>query len=310
LGELFDTILTGPVINGLMMLSNIFGDSCGLAIIMVTLIVNIVILPLTIRQTRSMKAMQAIQPKLQEIQKKYAKDKQKLQQEMMKLYKEEGINPIGCAVPLLVQMPIIIGLYQGIMQALPTTPERLIGLSKHVYDFPLVQDAVPPDSHFLGLDLSQPNFIMVLVIMASMWLSQKMSTATKSTDPKQQQMQQMMQWMMPLFLGFIFLSLPSGLGLYIVVMSIFRMIVQYFIVGSMGGLEPLRQRVARVLASGRVLPGRSGNGDASDDAVWAPSEDLTSADNKPAPPQGGAVTEKGSGDGRTRGKRKNRRRGR
>ncbi len=248
MGELFDTILIDPFINILVMLSHVFGNSLGVAIIAVTIIVNIIILPLTIKQTRSMKKMQALQPKMQEIQKKYGKDKQKQQQEIMKLYKEEGVNPIGCAMPLIVQMPIIIALYQGIIQTLPTSPDRLIGLSKHIYDWSYLHEGIPPENAFLGLDLSQPNFFMVILIMASMWISQKMSTSP-STDPKQQQMQQMMQWMMPLFLGFIFLSFPCGLALYIIVMTVFRMIVQRFITGNWGGVETIFQR---------LIPGRSG----------------------------------------------------
>lgn len=251
MGELFDTILIDPFINVLAMLSHLFGDSLGVAIIAVTIIVNLIILPLTIKQTRSMKKMQGLQPKMQEIQKKYGKDKQKQQQEIMKLYREEGVNPIGCAMPLIIQMPIIIALYQGIIQTLPTTPDRMIGLSKHIYNWSYLQEGIPPESVFLGLDLSRPNFFMVILIMVSMWISQKMST-TPSTDPKQQQMQQMMQWMMPLFLGFIFLSFPSGLALYIVVMTVFRMVVQRFITGNWGGIENVFQRLNPRTAMAKV----------------------------------------------------------
>ncbi len=293
MGEFFELVLIDPVINFLISFSNLFGGSFGLAIIAVTLIVNIILLPLTIKQTKSMKKMQTLQPKMQELQKKYAKDKQKLQQETLKLYKEEGINPIGCALPLFLQMPIWIALYQAIIQALPTTPDRLVGLSRHLYDVPLVKEGIPPNSVFLGIDLANPSFLLVILVMASMWLSQKMSTSP-STDPKQQQMQQMMQWMMPLMFGFIFISFPSGLAMYIVVMNIFRMMVQRFVVGNWGGVENLFKRKAPAAAT-------AGQG----------SKQIASKDNN-TDSKSESTPEKGKGnkDGNSRSKRKNRRRSR
>jgi YidC/Oxa1 family membrane protein insertase len=294
--ELWNVVLLEPVVNFLVACSNAFGGSFGLAIVAVTIIVNIIILPLTIKQTRSMKQMQTLQPKMKEIQKKYAKDKQKLQQETMKLYKESGINPVGCALPLLIQMPIWIALYQSIMKALPTTPERLLGLSDSLYSWSFVQGGVPPNAHFLGLNLAEPNFIMVLLVMGTMWISQKMSTSP-STDPKQQQMQQMMQWMMPLMFGFIFLNFPSGLPLYIVVMNLFRMVVQRFITGNWGGIETVfkRRSLFAAPAGGGALP-----------------EDQTAKEIKSAAKKSNVDIEKGKGigDGSSRSKRKNRRRGR
>ncbi len=280
MGELFDAILIDPFINVLMMLSHLFDNSLGLAIIGITIIVNLIILPLTIQQTRSMKKMQTLQPKMQEIQKKYSKDRQKQQQEIMKLYKEERINPIGCAMPLIIQMPIIIALYQGIIQTLPTTPNHLIGLSKHIYNWGFVQEGVPPESIFLGLDLSQPNFFMVILIMISMWISQKMST-NPSPDPKQQQMQQMMQWMMPLFLGFIFLSFPSGLALYIVVMTVFRMVVQRFIAGNWGGVEDIFRRFIPRSSPAAATAGSAPSGNRKTGIAKEDPQIKTSPENKP-----------------------------
>ncbi len=236
--ELWNTILLEPIINGLMILSHVFWDNFGLAIIFLTIIVNFIILPLTLKQTRSTVAMQQIQPKMQELQKKYGKDKQKLQQETMKLYKEAGMNPMGCLFPMLIQFPIWIALYQAVIQALSKTPEALLGLSQHLYSWSFIQEAIPPENHFLWMDLGSANFPLAILVMATMWISQKMTTSSSSsaTDPKQQQMQSTMQWLMPIMIGFIFIYLPSGLALYIVVMNIFRMIVQYFVMGDWGGL--------------------------------------------------------------------------
>jgi len=307
LGELFDTILIEPFVNVLMMLSHLFDNSLGMAIIAITIIVNLIILPLTVKQTRSMKKMQTLQPKMQEIQKKYSKDKQKQQQEIMKLYKEEGVNPIGCAMPLIIQMPIIIALYQGIIQSLPTTPNHLIGLSKHIYNWAFVQEGVPPESIFFGLDLSQPNFFMVILIMASMWISQKMST-TPSADPKQQQMQQMMQWMMPLFLGFIFLSFPSGLALYIVVMTVFRMVVQRFITGNWGGVENIFRRFMPGSSPAVVTAGNAPSKVAGPEITVEDSESKPGkqADSEADKPNIASKKSRGRKYGSSRSKRQNR----
>ena len=124
--DIWNIAILNPMLNGLIALSELCFKNFGLAIIVLTVAVRLVLTPLTYRQTQSTKAMQLLQPKLQEIQKKYARDQQKMQQEMMRLYKEAGINPLGCMWPMLIQMPIWIALYQSIMQALAATPENLL----------------------------------------------------------------------------------------------------------------------------------------------------------------------------------------
>ena len=285
------------MINSLLVISKAFGGNFGLAIIILTIIINLVILPLSLRQIRSMKAMQAMQPKLQEIQKKYAKDKQKLQQELMNLYKESGVNPLGCAFPLLIQMPIWIALYQSIMQTLPTSPERLLGLSQHLYSWSPVQGAVPPSSTFLGLNLAYPNFLLTILIMVTMWLSQKMITVP-STDPKQQQMQSMMQWMMPLVFGMIFFMFPSGLALYVVVGNIFRMAVQRFAMGDWGGLATLVPSKASAGAGSKAPKREPPPSDKPAKEIKAPAEK----------PETTLSEKEGVRDGTPRSKRKKRRR--
>jgi len=297
--ELWNVVLLEPMMNGLLVLSKVFGGSFGMAIIALTLIINILILPLTLRQIRSTKAMQAMQPKMKELQKKYAKDKQKLQQETFKLYREEGANPLGCALPLLIQMPIWIALYRSVMLSLATTPEHLFGLSNHLYSSSAVQTAVPAESKFLWFDLAAPNFLLVLLIMATMWMTQKMS-ANPSTDPKQQQMQSMMQWMMPLMFGFIFMSFPSGLALYIVVMNIFRMTTQRFVIGNWGGL-------GKMFAGGGLSETTAVKSKEVSPPPEKDNKQIKSVKKKTRPTTTG---EEGAGDGISRSKRKNRRRGR
>ncbi|MCL0099029.1 YidC/Oxa1 family membrane protein insertase, partial [Dehalococcoidia bacterium] len=164
--ELWNVVLLQPIINGLLIMSGALGGSFGLAIIVLTIIINVALLPLTLRQIRSMTAMQSVQPKRKELQAKYGKDTVKLQQETMKLYKEAGINPLGCIFPLLIQFPVWIALYQSLMHALATTPERLLALSQRLYAWSAVQQAVPPESQFLWMDLSQPDIPVTVLIVA------------------------------------------------------------------------------------------------------------------------------------------------
>ena len=141
--SLFDTILIRPMLNFLALLAGYLFGSFGLAIVILTIIVRVITFPLTIRQLKSTRAMQELQPRLKEVQKKYSKDKERLGQETMKLYKEHGVNPIGCAVPMLFQFPIWIGLYQAVIQGLGFSPENLMGLSKQLYSLSAIQEQIP-----------------------------------------------------------------------------------------------------------------------------------------------------------------------
>jgi len=231
----WELIIQQPVTNVLIVMSHYLGGSFGLAIIALTIIVNICMFPLTLSQIRSSKAMQDLQPKIAELQKKYGKDKQKLTQEQMRLYKESGVKPAGCLVTMVIQMPVWIALYQSIMLALAVAPEGLLNLSKYLYSWPIVYSVLPLDRSFLLLDLAQPNFILAILVGASMWLQQKMSTTVPS-DARQAQQSQMMLWMMPMMFALLALSFPSGLSLYWVANSIVRVVLQYRVTG-WGGLR-------------------------------------------------------------------------
>ena len=235
--EVWHLIIGTPVLNVLIALSHLLSGSFGLAIVALTIIVRLISWPLTKRQLKSSKAMQDMQPKIQELQKKYGKNKQKLQEETMKLYKEAGVNPLGCLWPMLVQLPIWIALYQAIIGALATTPENLLGLAHRLYSWDIVNQAIPLKSHFLGLDLgSSNNFILAIIVGGTMWVQQKMTQAP-AVDPGQQSTSRMITLMMPLMFGFITLMVPSGLALYWAVSNIIGIITQYLFTGGWGYLK-------------------------------------------------------------------------
>jgi len=252
--EIFEIILLKPVLNILIVFSNVFAHDFGLAIIVLTILIRTVMLPLTLKQLRSSKkmadGMREVQPRLQQLKKKYAKDPKKLQQETMKLYKEAGISPLGCLsspmlISTLIQIPFFIAVYRAIIQALAVTPQDFLGLSQGLYSWPIVHESLPVSGTFLWLNLGNPDpyLLIPILVMATMWASQKMITQP-AMDPQQQSMQSMMQFMMPIMFGFITFTLPSGLGLYFVVTSLYSIVVQYRIYG-WGNLSlPFRRSAA------------------------------------------------------------------
>ena len=278
MGAVWDTIIFKPVLNILIVLCSFLFSNFGLTIIVLTVIIRGCMYPLTIRQLRSTKAMESLQPRLTELRKKYAKDKQKLSQEQMRLYKESGVSPVGCLVPMLIQMPIWIALYQSIMMALAVAPEGLLNLSSYLYSWPVVYSMLPLDSSFLWLNLAVPDSFLILPILVglTMWVQQKM-VKPAAADPKQQSMSGMMLWMMPLLFTFLSLRFPSGLALYWVTSNIISIIIQYFVTG-WGGLvrptagKPTGRDKAYKKRIAQVEEGSSGYADVGADIVEPSSE--------------------------------------
>jgi YidC/Oxa1 family membrane protein insertase len=185
------------------------------------------------------KAMQDLQndEDWKKIQKKYAKDKEKLAQEQMRVYREKGINPFGSCLPTLVQFPIIIALYQSITRALASTPLDLLKLSRSINtDFLDVANLIPLNSNFLWMNLGQPESVAVFgfalptlaVIVAITTYIQSKLTLPPSTNPNDQSaaMGQSMAYTMPLMLGWFALTFPSGLAVYFITSNVLG-IIQY-----------------------------------------------------------------------------------
>ena len=238
-------ILLQPILNILLVLTHFLFSNFGLGVIALTIIIRLILMPLTVMQLRSSKktteAMNVVKPKLEQLKKKYAKNPQKLQQETMKVYKEAGISPLGClSSPMLlstvIQLPIYIALYRAILQGLAVTPQDFLGLSQNLYSWGLATQGLPISGHFLWLNLasSDPFFVLPVLVGVTQWVSQKMMTQP-GTDPQQQSMNTMMQIMMPLMMAFFAFTMPSGIGLYYLMTTIILIVIQYFIYG-WGGL--------------------------------------------------------------------------
>ncbi|QBD80667.1 membrane protein insertase YidC [Ktedonosporobacter rubrisoli] len=240
IGYLFNIIFTYPIFNALMLLYHLFGDF-GLSIVVLTVAIKLILFPLTLKQLKSMKGQQALQPRMAEIRKKYKDDQQAQMREMQNLYKEFGINPVAGCLPLLVQMPVLYGLFYAINNLLSTTKVEVMNsmlywFVPHFNRFPNIDlnwfTFLNPAWHF---SLGHPDPTHILPILAGvatliqLRMSQPKGAAT-STDSMAQSTK-MMQWIMPVFIVFIGWNYSAGLALYWTVSSIFQAVQQYFVTG-------------------------------------------------------------------------------
>ncbi len=214
-----------------------FVNSYGFSIILFTIFIKLLLLPLTIKQTKSTKAMQDIQPKIQEIQLKYKDKPEKQSQEIMELYKEAKINPMAGCLPLLIQMPILIGLFSvlrepwvyGIFEsqvAYEAADTSFLFLSN------LTQAGNMGD--ILSGQIQVENLIMAILSGGSSYL---MQTVMMPNDPKQQETMKTMTYVMTI-MSFVWgYTFPAGLALYWVVSNVFS-IAQYYLV-----MNPLKAKL-------------------------------------------------------------------
>jgi YidC/Oxa1 family membrane protein insertase len=216
--------------------------SVGFGIILFTIFARVAILPLTLSSIRSSRKMQEIQPQIKEIQRKYGKDQQKLQEETMRLYREMKINPVGGCLPIFLQLPIFLGVYQAVSHLMvPSMNQYLSEASKITLADPAVAKlfATP----FLGLiELGKASWgpdplgfngaiYLILPVLSIMFqfLQQLMATP-RVQDPQQKAMMQTMMFL-PFVFGYISFTFPSGAVLYWVTSSIVGIIQQYFTSG-------------------------------------------------------------------------------
>lgn len=260
IGYIWQTFLETPLINVMVALTGVCFSSYGLAILVFTVISRALLFPFTLRMLHSTKALQAIQPQMQEIQKKYS-DPRRRQEETMRLYKEAGVNPLGCLSGQLIQFPLFIALYQVIRVTLGGSPESILDLSSRLYDVPFIQQQIPLSRGFLWMDLGANGGIPLLVgVFAAMWLQQRISSsrsATMATQSSEQQRQtaMMMQWMMPAVFSWFVLFSPAGVGIYWFASTVIGIVLQWVFVGpgdfTWGSLVPnvLRARLGMSPAS-------------------------------------------------------------
>jgi YidC/Oxa1 family membrane protein insertase len=240
--NLFVTVLT--------VLYSILANNMVLAIVVFTIIVRLLTYPLTARQLRSAQAMRTLQPELKKIQEKYKgqpDERQKMAEAQMALYRQHGISPLGGCLPLLIQLPILIALYQAIILALAANPIQLLDLSGRLI-VPGIDGVIPLDNRFLGMNLTLPpniaagglemvvGIVLIALVVITTWLQFKLTTPAPEPSPDGKpnpaaSATQSMGTIMPLMYGFFALNFSIGLSVYFIVSNVIG-IVQAALMGT------------------------------------------------------------------------------
>lgn len=232
LTNIFNLILYQPLFNALILLYQYLpGQDFGIAVIVLTVLIRFLLYPLMAQSMKSQRALTEIQPKIQEIQEKFKDDKEKQAKEIMGLYKEQKINPLGGCLPLLLQMPILLALFWVFM-----TFKDGLGPDQLAILYPFVPvPNIPGEPMFLGfMNLAHPNPILAVLAGICQFFQAKTATMRiKKNKPSSQKskfpemMQKQMLYFFPVFMFFILLRLPSAIGLYWIITALFSIGQQY-----------------------------------------------------------------------------------
>ncbi len=216
----YNTIFYQPLFNALVWLYNtIPGHDIGLAIIFLTLVIRVILFPLYYQSIKSQRALQDIQPKVEALRKQYKDDQEKMAKELMILYKSENVNPFSSCLPLLIQLPFLIALYQVFIHGLQSQSMEML--------YAFIQNPGTINTISLGfIDLSKPSIVLAIMAgLAQFWQSKMMMTKNPplikgkeiagSSDEKMMSiMNKQIVYFMPMFTVIIGVSLPAGLSLY------------------------------------------------------------------------------------------------
>jgi YidC/Oxa1 family membrane protein insertase len=222
MGNIFNLVFVYPLLNLLVFFYNYIPD-IGVVIILITLIVRLLLLPSFHKSLKHQRALAALQPKMHEIREKYKDDKEAQAKAMMELYKVHKVNPLSSCLPLLIQLPILIGLYQVFVRSL--RGGELVGL----YSFIKVPEVINPI--FLHwLDLSRPNVIMgVIAGVLQYYLSKISLPPQQGNDQMSKMLSYQTLYLLPLITIIFGAQFPSGLTLYWIVTTLFGIGQQYYI---------------------------------------------------------------------------------
>lgn len=238
---MWDTLIVQPFTNVLLMITMLV-KNFGVAIILFTILIKLITFPLTAKQIKSSQAMQELQknPRFLKMQEKYKDNKEKLAEEQMKLYKELKVSPFSSCLPMLLQFPIIIGLYQSIMKAMASTPLELIKLERIIYPFLDPNKILPIQNRFLWMDLGQPERLIIggigipvltiLVVLSTIVQTRYDTPADAAKTDQTTAMTNSMNMTMPVMMGVLAFQFSAGLALYFVVSNL-TTVAQYAAMG-------------------------------------------------------------------------------
>ncbi|MFZ5365816.1 MAG: YidC/Oxa1 family membrane protein insertase [Patescibacteria group bacterium] len=259
MAEIWNLFLFHPLVNGLILLYKFFGN-LGVAIIILTLAIRAVLIPLTAPSLKAAKKMAELAPEIEKLKKRHGGDKQKFAQAQMELYRQKGVNPAAGCLPQIIQLLILIALYQAFAQVLRANGVEIISrLNEILYPALRLPLETKINLSFLYLDLSKPDVfhfqglplpgIFLIFAALTQFLSSKMMQPALRKEEKEAQktpektddvataMQSQMLYLFPLMTILIGFTFPSGLILYWFIFSAFQLVQQYFTSG-WGGLSP------------------------------------------------------------------------
>ncbi len=245
MGDIFNAVIVTPFVNVLLFIYDLIGQNFGIAIILFTILIRLVTWPLQAQQIKGAKAMTDLQKdkRYLDMQAKYKGDKEGLAKAQMDLYKEMKINPFASCLPTVIQLPVIIGLYQALIMALASTNFDLLKLTNHIYPrFLDLSELIPLNDQFLWMNLSQPerlyipglNFgipVLTIIVVITTYAQQKLMTPpSMGGNDQSAQMTKTMNMYMPLLMGWISFTLAAGLAIYFVASNLIG-IFQYAMMG-------------------------------------------------------------------------------
>lgn len=261
--ELLNTLFLDPFLNVLIFLYQVLGHDMGLAIIALTIIFKVITLPLNLRMLRSQRRMQQLRPKLEKLKEQHGDDRMALAQAQMDLYKSEGVSPAGSCLPLLLQLPFLIGLFAAFR--LVVDAKNVDELNSHLYSESMYFNSLADlDLQFFWTNLASPDQLFILPVLAavSQFVLTKMMTPNLPKRKKQDNAQASLEdslaaaqgqmvYLFPIITFFINLTFPAGLALYWTAGNIFSIIQQFYInaqfsstvTDNLGIIEPAEEMI-------------------------------------------------------------------
>lgn len=254
---MWQQLLYHPILNLLVFFYQILFQNLGLAILAMTVVLRSALIPLTLPTLKAAQKQKGLTPELKKLQEKYKNNKEKLAKAQMELYRQHGVNPAAGCLPQILQLIMLIALYQAFIQVLSNDGQAILKLNEILYfDFLKLDPGRIINTRFGPWTLSQPDRFFVLPILAGLsqlLLSKMMRPATEKSLEKAKKtpdksddlmytMQEQMLYLMPLMTVFIGWRLPSGLVLYWLATTVFSLVQQYFVSG-LGELEPWLKKI-------------------------------------------------------------------
>ncbi len=242
---------------------NNLGTSWGWSIVLLTVVVRAILLPLTVKQFHSMQKLQRLTPELKRIQAKYKEDKQRQQQELMKLYQEHGVNPFGSCLPLVAQLPVFIGLYYMLRTSLRGDICPQIQPHHFVHGHWVVNTAhtIPCGSHgasFLFIhDLTNKATGAVLVVLLLLYVGTQLASSLMMSTPQMDKNQRRLMLVLPLVFVFIVIGFPAGVLVYWITTNLWTMGQQYFIRRRLGPMTPVTATADGDAAAAKGAPAKA-----------------------------------------------------